>query len=46
MDATDEVLAVGDRLNCLTLVTEALWPFLADQGHTERAWEARATIQD
>jgi hypothetical protein len=35
MDATDEVMALRDRLNYLTLVTEALWSFIADQGHTE-----------
>jgi hypothetical protein len=41
MDATDQVMALRDRLNYLTLVTEALWSFIADEGHTEAELQDR-----
>ncbi|HEY7563711.1 MAG TPA: hypothetical protein VIA81_02205 [Acidimicrobiia bacterium] len=41
MDATDEVMALRHRLDYLTLVTEALWSFISDQGHTEQELQDR-----
>ena len=41
MDAMDEVIALRHRLDYLTLVSEALWSVIADQGHTERQLQDR-----
>lgn len=35
MDVMDEIVGLRHRLDYLTLVSEALWSFIADQGHTE-----------
>lgn len=35
MDVMDDIVGLRHRLDHLTLVSEALWSFIADQGHTE-----------
>lgn len=35
MDVKDDIVGLRHRLDYLTLVSEALWSFIADLGHTE-----------
>lgn len=37
----DDIITLRHRLDHLTLVSEALWSFIADQGHTEQQLQDR-----